>query len=229
MHVFTDAYKLREFVKKNKKSFEIYIAANDDIESINLAATLKKDRSDCVVCLVSYDLSGSLQSRARAANIDSVVTIESLRERVLAKKAKENSDDNFAANKIPQSVNNKAHEKNAFVLSVISASGGSGKSTISSLCATLCQASGLKTLIIDADFQLGEIPTLFRQKNVLHIEELIDNRGAVVKLKPKNTTPAILAAPSLPELSEKVIEDFPAILESLKPLFDVIVVNTGSF
>ena len=206
------------------------------MEAINLAAAVKKDRPDCVVCLISYDFTGSLQSRANAAGIDSVISIDSLRERISAKaksnivsnKEKYEADD-FMLREIPQvNLQNNLRRK-AFVLSVLSASGGVGKSSVSVMASMLCQAAGFKTLIIDADFQFGDVDVLFGAEKVISIDELINNRGAVAKLKTINNCPCILASPALPELSEKVMQEFPAILESLREIFDVIIINTGSF
>lgn len=229
LKVYTSADKFRNFINHCPECREIWIVSNDDIEAINLAATAKKDRPDCIVCLVSYDLSGSLQSRANAANIDRIISLENLRERLLARIQKEKSEDNMTLADIPGNVPQVQNHKKAFVLSVVSATGGSGKSVVSALCALLCQLSGKKTLVIDADFQFGEIDFIFGQENPIHIDELINNRGLASKIKSNSNLPAILASPKSPELTEKIIEDFPAILESLKELFDIIIINTGTF
>ena len=210
------------------------MCSNDDIEAINLAAAVKKDRPECVVCLISYDFSGSLQSRANAAGIDTILSIESLCERISARKetssiSSADQTNEFKLRNIPQAIPQNNLRRKAFVLSVLSASGGSGKSSVSVMASLLCQAAGFKTLIIDADFQFGDVDTLFGIDKPIRIDELIDNRGIVSKLKSVNNLPCIISAPGLPEISEKVIEEFPAILESLKEIFDVIVINTGSY
>ncbi len=51
---------------------EAWVVDPSDIEPINLAASLKVDRPDARICLVSFSDSGSLRSRARAANIDAL-------------------------------------------------------------------------------------------------------------------------------------------------------------
>lgn len=206
------------------------------MEAINLAAAVKKDRPDCVVCLISYDFTGSLQSRANAAGKDSVISVDALRERISAKaksdrildKGKSEVDD-FKLREIPQTLHQNNLRRKAFVLSILSASGGAGKSSVSVVASMLCQAAGFKTLIIDADFQFGDVDVLFGAEKVITIEELISNRGAVSKLKAINNCPSILASLALPELSEKVMQEFPAILESLREIFDVIIINTGSY
>lgn len=206
------------------------------MEAINLAAAVKKDRLDCVVCLVSYDFTGSLQSRATAAGIDSVISIDSLCERISAKaksdifvENEKSGVDDFKLREIPQTIPQNNLRRKAFVLSVLSASGGAGKSSVSVMASMLCQVAGFKTLIIDADFQFGDVDVLFRAEKAISIDELINNRGAVSKLKAINNCPCILASPALPELAEKVMQEFPAILESLREIFDVIIINTGSY
>lgn len=186
------------------------------------------------MCLVSYDFTGSLQSRANAAGIDSVISVESLRERISARdksstiNVKEETNA-FKLRDIPQAFPESKVRRKAFVLSILSASGGAGKSCVSVISALLCHMAGFKTLIIDGDFQFGDVDSLFGADKPVRIDELIENRGAAANLKSINNAPCILASPAFPELSEKVIEEFPAILESLKEIFDVIIINSGSY
>lgn len=202
-----------------------------------MAAAAKKDRPDCVVCLISFELNGSLKSRAEAANIDVVLNISSFKERLLANVEMnnynngptQNISNEFKLRNVPKVTSDFDNHKKAFVLSIISATGGAGKSSVAAMCALLTQTAGLKTLVIDADFQFGDLDMILGAKQVLKIDELIGNRGAVTQLKSLDNMPSLLAPPAMPEYSEKVIEDFPAILESLKPLFDVIIVNTSNF
>lgn len=237
LKIFTDAVSFRTYINKEKNPLEIWVVSNDDIEAINLAATAKKDRPDCVVCLVSFELNGSLKSRADAANIDVVLNIESFKERLLANiginnynnDKSQNISNEFKLRNVPKVTSDFSSQNKAFVLSIISSTGGAGKSCVAAMCALLTQAAGLKTLVIDADFQFGDLDMILGSKQVLKIDELIGNRGAVTQLKSLDNMPSLLAPPAMPEYSEKVIEDFPAILESLKPLFDVIIVNTSSF
>lgn len=234
LEVFTNAQEFRNYINMAKNDLEVWVCSNDDIEAINLAAAVKKDKPNCVVCLISYDFSGSLQSRANAAGIDTILSIESLCERISARRktssiSSAEQTNEFKLRNIPQAVPQNNLWRKAFVLSVLSASGGSGKSSVSVMASLLCQAAGFKTLIIDADFQFGDVDTLFGIDKPIRIDELIDNRGIVSKLKSVNNLPCMISAPALPEISEKVIEEFPAILESLKEIFDVIVINTGSY
>lgn len=238
--VFTDANLMRKYINETNENFELWIISSDDIEAINLAAACKKDRKDCVVCLVSYDLTGSLRSRVEAAKIDSLLNIPSFNERFFALKQGYENKLNIKNNKlsdskkikitdIPASSSYEGVKNKAFVLSVLSASGGAGKSSVSAMSGVLAQASGFKTLIIDADLQFGEIATLLGVQDPLLIDNLISNNSLIGQLQPKNNLPCVLAPPSMPELAEKVMEQFPQVLENLRSIFDVIVVNTGSY
>ncbi|MDO5329387.1 MAG: hypothetical protein Q4E88_04770 [Coriobacteriia bacterium] len=219
LEVYTNAEVVRDKVKESNGNIEVWVLSSNNIEAINLAATLKKDRPDIVVYLICFSFSGSLKSRANAANIDKILSIEAFKEH-----SRNLSKPDFVMPKT-QKID---ESKKAFLLSILSASGGSGKSSIAVIAAVLSQISGHKTLLVDADFQFGDSAYLLGINNPLTIDELILNRAAVAQLKPESGIPAVLAPPEKPELAEKVLEDFPAILENLRMSFDVVIVNTGS-
>lgn len=120
-------------------------------------------------------------------------------------------------------------QKKAFVLSVVSASGGSGKSTISALSALFSQGLGYRTLLIDADFQFGDMHHVLGKKESLTIVDLLRDAKLINVLCPEDLQPALLAAPPHLEQGEQVQNAFPQLLETLRYHFDVIVVNTGAF
>ncbi|MCL1797831.1 MAG: chromosome partitioning protein ParA [Eggerthellaceae bacterium] len=122
-----------------------------------------------------------------------------------------------------------ASGKTAHILSVVSASGGAGKSTIASLAALFAQGAGHRTLLLDADFQFGDMRYFLGEENPLTIDQVLSEPNRLAKLNPDGLKPALLAAPSHLEQSEIALEQLPNLLESLKASFDVIVVNTGAF
>ena len=71
--VFSDAQQARSYAKASAESLEIWVAGSDQMEGINLAAAMKRDRADADVCLVSFSSGGSLLSRAHAAGISEVL------------------------------------------------------------------------------------------------------------------------------------------------------------
>lgn len=74
LRLFTSGLEIRTFLKHDRMVDEIWIVSCEDVEPINLAATLKGDRGDVRVCLVSFQGTGSLRSRASAASIDATLT-----------------------------------------------------------------------------------------------------------------------------------------------------------
>lgn len=239
LNVFTNASKFREFVNNSQTNNELWILSSDNIEAINLAAACKKDKPASTVCLISYDLSGSLKSRAKAAGIDSVLNVDSFIERFEANKRANDLLKNQSKavtniqkmnmNKVPNLSSSSGNTSKCFVLSILSASGGSGRSTVSVMSALLSQSYGLNTLLLDGDLQFGETSLLIGAKNPLTIDELIANPTKINNLKANGNIPAVLAPPSMPELAEKVLENFSSLLKLLKEKFDVIVINTSSF
>lgn len=208
--------------------------SSDDIDAINLAATAKKDRQDCVVCLISFSLTGSLKSRATAANVDSIINLESLKERFVAKSTANehvsaSQTNEFKLRHIPNVNTSMQNNKKAFVLSVVSASGGTGKSSVSAMAGLLAHTAGFKTLIIDADFQFGNIDSMFNITTPITFEKYIEDNNLFLNYHQNENNPMVLSPPEFPELSEKMINEFPAALESLKQQFDVIIINTGSY
>ena len=119
--------------------------------------------------------------------------------------------------------------KSAHVLSVVSASGGAGKSTVAALAALFAQGLGHRTLLLDADLQFGDMSFFLGEEDPLRIDAALKEPSRLARLNPVGLTPALLAAPLYLEQSEAVIEELPRLLEHLKSLFEVIVVNTGAF
>ena len=74
LRLFATATEARRFLRDDRSVDEVWIASCDDVAPINLAATLKRDRVDRRVCLVAFEGTGSLKSRASAAGIDASLT-----------------------------------------------------------------------------------------------------------------------------------------------------------
>ncbi|MGI6590659.1 MAG: AAA family ATPase [Eggerthellaceae bacterium] len=117
----------------------------------------------------------------------------------------------------------------AYMLTVTSASGGTGKSTISVLLALISQTLGYRTLLFDADFQFGDVAQLLSIKDPLRIDQVLKDPLRVNQLESIGTMPAVLAPPLGPEDSEQMPAQLEGVIEKLRGGFDVIIVNTGSF
>lgn len=119
-------------------------------------------------------------------------------------------------------------QRNCFLVSIVSGSGGAGKSTVALLCAYLAQARGLNTLLLDFDLQFGDIARLAGQPDAMNMEDLLAAPSQIEKLSSQGKRPAILAAPQHLENAEALSERAGVLIEMLSPRFDVIVANTGA-
>ena len=122
-----------------------------------------------------------------------------------------------------------APAKESFVLSVVSGSGGSGKSSIAAMVACLSQATGAKTLVIDGDFQFGDEPWLLGRKAPFDLVELVRHGNRIGELGSEGGLPAVLSAPDRLEDSELAVSSIKQLIDMARCDFDIIVVNTGSF
>lgn len=118
--------------------------------------------------------------------------------------------------------------KHGFVLSVVSGSGGVGKSSTTAIAAVLMQMAGLKTLLFDGDLQFGDVDRLIGVDAALDVMEICTHPERMATLEPQGYLPAVISAPPRLEQAELVAQQLPALFEALKQCFDVIVVNTGA-
>ncbi|WP_165055408.1 MULTISPECIES: chromosome partitioning protein ParA [unclassified Adlercreutzia] len=120
-------------------------------------------------------------------------------------------------------------ERSAFVLTVVSGSGGAGKSSVATLAACLACERGLRTLLLDGDLQFGDLHHLTGLEPAATLDELIAQDGAEVRLGVKGQEELVLVgAPQRLEQADAVARELPALLRKLARSFDVIVVNTGA-
>lgn len=87
LSVFVAGEEARSAIKEQDCFSEAWVVSCDDVDPINLAATLKADCPNLSVCLVSMDRCGSLYSRAHTASIDEVLDPGSFLERYNRAKA----------------------------------------------------------------------------------------------------------------------------------------------
>lgn len=258
LRVFCSAVEARAHLSQSTSDCEVWVASSDDVDAINLAAALKKDSVTRQVYLLAFQGSGSLKSRASAAGLDATLSQQDFVRRYAQFKqmsfasadfagnnSKERSDylNRFDASKKLQAPiqenpsqlfraqsGGKAIQANsAHVLSVVSASGGSGKSTVAVLSALLSQSLGFNTLLLDMDMQFGDMKFFLGEEDPLTIDKVLADKQLVMQLKPKGSRPALLAAPAKLEQSELLTARIPELIDCLKSSFEVIIVNTGAF
>ena len=85
---FDDAERARREISRDAEVGEVWVAACEDIEPINLAATLKAARPDAIVCMLSDQGSGSLRSRTSTSGIDALLTRQAFVARYGSRKAR---------------------------------------------------------------------------------------------------------------------------------------------
>lgn len=114
-----------------------------------------------------------------------------------------------------------------YVLTVVGAGGGTGKSTVAALCACCARESGRKTVIVDADLQFGDIAFLLGCSNPLRVDELVEAPLRIESASEEGRLPVVVAAPKRLERSELAAAGFSQVIDLLRKRFDVVVVNTG--
>ena len=118
--------------------------------------------------------------------------------------------------------------KTAFLLPVLSASGGAGKSTVSALAALCTQMHGKRTLLLDFDFQFGNVSGFFRDSRPLPVDELLKNPACIDDLESSEILPAIVSPPQNPEEAEVIARHIGDLIELFSFRFEVVVANTGA-
>lgn len=89
----------------------------------------------------------------------------------------------------------------------------------------------MSTAVLDADLQFGDMDYLLGVQEPIRIEDIAEDGGRLRNLAGQGAKerPALVAAPRRIETSEVVVSEIPRILETLKSMFDVVIVNTGAF
>lgn len=110
------------------------------------------------------------------------------------------------------------------LISVVAASGGTGRSTIALLAAFLCARSGLSTVLVEGDLQFGDYSFW------LHLDDeapaLGDGCPEAVHI---GRNLRLFKAPLLPEAAEEVSDEVAACLPALCRDADVVIADTGAF
>ncbi len=264
LSVYHSGQEARRGIAEDESIEEAWVISTDDVEPINLAATLKSDRPDLRVCLVSFEGCGSLFSRAHTAHIDEIADRAAFVRRYsqakthLAGISAGSPVQGFAPDAVavlteadslpafaPLAVNEPAPAQSpqvlpvaellpvatpghAFIMPVVSGSGGAGKSVVSVMSAFLAREMGYRTLLLDYDLQFGDAAVLAGVENPLAIDAAIAHPDWLEKELRRDNGLVVLAAPERLEAAESVVKSIPQLLESLSSSFDVIVANTGA-
>lgn len=87
LRLFCSALEARSYLREAEDIKEVWVASNDEVEPINLAAAIKKDMRGRGVYLLAFDGGGSLKSRASAAGIDAALARPDFASRYAQKKS----------------------------------------------------------------------------------------------------------------------------------------------
>ena len=86
LRLFSSSEEARRFLRADHQVGEVWVVSSDDVAPINLAATLKRDRTDRFVCLLAFQETGSLKSRLNATGIDASLSRQAFVERYSRRK-----------------------------------------------------------------------------------------------------------------------------------------------
>ena len=303
--LYTEGEEARQGVADAAPGAEAWVVSCDDVEPINLAATMKSDQPDLHVCLVTAEWCGSLMSRAHTAGIDEVLDTGAFLKRYVQAKRDQlgvqepspsaasasgatasqpspcvtgpavmapepqvlatsapaatpslpesafagqggfvspfATDGSAALELRAQAVSSPFLEVQvkpgvlvvgsascAFVLTVVSGSGGAGKSSVAAVAATIARNRGFRTLLLDCDLQFGDVAAMVGAKSPLAVDEALEHPDRLEKECALNHALTAIAAPARLEAAERVVQQLPALMDWLVTRFDVIVVNTGA-
>lgn len=127
------------------------------------------------------------------------------------------------------SIGKAAVGQGAFVMAVVSGSGGVGKSSLAACCAVHTQMQGLRTLVVDADMQFGDMGYLVGAKDPVDLAELSLDPDRAARIEADPEVPALACVPKRLEESEAIVDRMARLIAGVRPHFDVVVINTGSF
>lgn len=216
----------------------LWVASCEGVEPINLAAACKRDSPQTAVYLVTADRTGSVASRARAAALDGIVHPSGLAAHMVeeiaraAEGAKGGALPDVPALPAAADVDPASRAENVpgdtrsgFLLTVVSGSGGAGKSTVAMLAALLGARRGLRTALLDGDLQFGDLAALVGDVPRVPIENVA---AAVAMPEEFAEAPMVLvSAPRALERSEAVASSMGEVVDVLLSSFDLVVANTG--
>lgn len=212
----------RRYASENAVA-EVWVASSDEVESINLAAALKADRAQTTIYLIASEKTGSVLSRVHAAALDGVLSQRELEERFAFYQNAGGAVVPFGSDMRGRTPSRSG--ASGMLLSIVSGSGGAGKSTVSVLAAHLAARRGFRVALLDADLQFGDLHELAGIETSVGIDELVEDPDQLEVLSAADFV--LVAAPRRLERAEMVADRFADILDELQSRFDVVVANTG--
>ncbi len=121
-------------------------------------------------------------------------------------------------------------KRSAFIISVMSGSGGVGKSSVVATAAYLACARGFSVAVLDCDLQFGDMHQLMGGVACTSIDDMLTDESLFRSFAKScnSDLPALICAPNRLEKSEELAHHLDEVLDLSASLFDVVFVNTGS-
>ena len=247
----TTAMQARRIAASMSSQDNVFVVGCDDMEPVNLASAIVFDNASINTLLSVDRITGSISTRAQAAGIGEVITYDDLASRfrcapIQSKPSKSGKHERIVIEPDPiqlfeddiqeiddaLSISKKksAGNKNCWIMSVYSGSGGVGKSTISALASNLLSALDKKILMIDCDLQFGDLDHIggaVIKTEFENVQNDLDGLKSFASQEPQGR-PFLIKAPEKLEDAELVGKNIENLLLTASEYFDGIVVNTGS-
>ncbi len=257
LSVYSEGALARDSIGAAGEMDRVWVASADDVEPINLAAALKADRADLQVSLVAGERCGSLCSRARTARIDEVLDQSAFVRRYVEEKqrARDALGERPAAAALCGSAEDapaggplhareggggagqapgasmaldRPRSRRGFLMSVVSGSGGAGKSSVAVMAALSAARRGLRVLLLDYDLQFGDMAVMAGTEDILEVDTALAQPDRLQRFMERRVPVAVLSCPARLEAAETVVQGLPALLDRLAAAYDVIIANTGA-
>ena len=220
--VCSRARAAREAIAASPAIEEAIVLSSEEVEGINLAAALKVDAPACRVYLAACEETGSVRSRLAAAHLDGVLSLDEVVRRLSA----EAVPDTAAIAADDASGRGREEERaGGFLLTVVSGSGGAGKSTVAAMLAHGAARRGLRCALVDADLQFGDLGEIGAADAHVSLDALAEDSALLPEVSAGEV--ALIEAPGRPGLAEVLAESLDRAVQEALGRFDFVVVDTG--
>lgn len=237
------AEQARSFVNGRHDLSEVWIAGADDIDALNLGAAIKQDRAGVYVRVLASNKTGSMISKAERAGIDSVLNVEEFATLYYKMISTTKNSLIQSSESRPQAGISSAPQisactdkqvapvnANCWCSCVVGTNGGCGKSSLSSVYASLVSALEKSTLVIDADIIFGDMKRIIKGAKSASISDVLQDTSIIENLAAKSTggIPALIYPSEAIEVAEEERGHIVEIIKQCRNYFDCIVINTSN-
>jgi len=241
--VFQSGERCRAFVAQQDHALVLVGPRLIDVAPVNLVAAITRDRGARAVTVVLFSQgmpSGSLASRAMSAGVAAVFPEGD--PEVFAQLLSEPADHPEAvgpASAVPASGATAASavETAGRLVTVVSARGGSGRTTTALLTSMAFALAGCRSALVDFDLRFGEMDQLMGLHDIPRLDALVGDgadgtddalrRRLAVSGTPIDGEVVLYPAPRLPERGDALIPHTLSLMAALRSLYAVTVVDTG--